>query len=437
MHNPTTIFNDFRSAWSTTENLFSALKTEDSLLAAPEHGLRHPLAFYLGHVAVFYVNKLRAAGLIREGIHPLFEELFAIGVDEHSWDDMTKNSRSWPSLSAINDYREEVYALVSQAISRIEDAAFDDTNPEWAILMAIEHERIHIETTSVLMREIPLVNFRAPENFPTLHPSSKAAPSLHPKAGVDYPKPEWVAVSGGEVRLGKSRNCSSFGWDCEYGEAWRFAEPFEVSKYLVSNGEFYEFVSDGGYTDDSYWTDEGAAWRKFRNRNSPQFWVDGGRKLRTCFEEIPMPWSWPVIANFHEAKAFANWRTKNDSAPVRLMTESEHHRMRTVVGPRAVSTANFDLRFGSEAPVDRDTSLPICDVVGNVWQWCEDIFLPLTGFRPHSLYPDYSTPSFDGKHQLLLGGSFASTGDATGPWNRNNFRRHFYQHAGIRLVRKP
>ena len=38
-------------------------------------------------------------------------------------------------------------------------------------------------------------------------------------------------------------------------------------------------------------------------------------------------------------------------------------------------------------------------------------------------------------HQLLLGGCFMSTGEQSSPWVRTNFRRHFFQHAGARLVR--
>ncbi len=41
-------------------------------------------------------------------------------------------------------------------------------------------------------------------------------------------------------------------------------------------------------------------------------------------EEIPMPWDWPVLVNYHEAKAFCNW--KKDG--YRLPTEAEQWAMR-------------------------------------------------------------------------------------------------------------
>jgi putative 4-mercaptohistidine N1-methyltranferase len=75
------------------------------------------------------------------------------------------------------------------------------------------------------------------------------------------------------------------------------------------------------------------------------------------------------------------------------------------------------------------------DLFGNVWQWCEDHFHPLEGAKPHPYYDDFSTPCYDGEHQMILGGSFASTGDLASTWARFHFRPHFFQHAGFRIAR--
>ena len=72
---------------------------------------------------------------------------------------------------------------------------------------------------------------------------------------------------------------------------------------------------------------------------------------------------------------------------------------------------------------------------GNVWEWSESSFDGKPGFYTHDLYMDFSTPCFDGKHNMMLGGSWASTGNETSVYARYAFRRHFFQHAGFRLVR--
>ena len=50
------------------------------------------------------------------------------------------------------------------------------------------------------------------------------------------------------------------------------------------------------------------------------------------------------------------------------------------------------------------------------------------------MYDDFSTPTFDGKHNLIKGGSWISTGNEATIHSRYAFRRHFYQHAGFRYI---
>ena len=61
---------------------------------------------------------------------------------------------------------------------------------------------------------------------------------------------------------------------------------------------------------------------------------------------------------------------------------------------------------------------------------------PITGFpvKVHPMYDDFSTPTFDGKHNLIKGGSWISTGNEATKHSRYAFRRHFYQHAGFRMI---
>ena len=41
------------------------------------------------------------------------------------------------------------------------------------------------------------------------------------------------------------------------------------------------------------------------------------------------------------------------------------------------------------------------DVYGNVWEWLEDRFNGLPGFKTHYLYDDFSSPCFDGRHTMM------------------------------------
>jgi putative 4-mercaptohistidine N1-methyltranferase len=52
----------------------------------------------------------------------------------------------------------------------------------------------------------------------------------------------------------------------------------------------------------------------------------------------------------------------------------------------------------------------------------------------HPYYDDFSTPCYDGQHQMILGGSWISCGDEASVWSRFHFRPHFFQHSGFRVV---
>lgn len=443
----------FKNTWALTEMLFSALKKEDAFYCLPYHQIRHPLIFYYCHVATFYINKCKLAGLINEAINPYFETFFSTGVDEMSWDDMSKNEKSWPLLSEIITYRANVYQKISQVIETHPD--FDgtpiiDKDPLWALFMSFEHERIHLETSSVLIRELPNELVCKPKHWPEYYPLVDTT-AKQPKQFIDYPYNPLIEVPESQVQIGKPHDWHSYGWDNEYGEKNIFLQPFRANKFLVSNGEFFQFVKNDGYENRDYWSDEGWKWRTFRNTVHPVFWVMDKYiqyKLRLCFEIVPMQWSWPVDVNFHEAKAYCAWRTKHDqkNRPYRLITEEEHYRLRDpmIIDPIMANDSyqmrankiNINLAYGSQTPVDANAEnrLGFHDLFGNAWEWSESHFSPLPGFNTHYLYPDFSTPCFDEKHNIILGGSFISTGDEASKWARFHFRRHFFQHLGFRMV---
>ncbi|MBN2250061.1 MAG: putative 4-mercaptohistidine N1-methyltransferase, partial [Campylobacterales bacterium] len=234
-----------------------------------------------------------------------------------------------------------------------------------------------------------------------------------------------------------------YGWDNEYGEHTCEVPGFKASKYLVSNQEFLEFVEDRGYETSSFWSEEGNAWRTYENALSPRFWVaDGERyKLRTLNREIPLPLNWPVEVNCHEAEAFCRWKSEKLGMAVTLPTEDEYFRLRDHSGVPPLlfwgekAPGNIALAAAaSSVPVDRYGHGGFYDVIGNVWQWTRTPIYPYEGFKVHPVYDDFTVPTFDGKHNLIKGGSWISCGNLAAEGSRYAFRRHFYQFAGFRYV---
>lgn len=262
------------------------------------------------------MNKLRVAGVLEKPVNAYFESIFEVGVDEMLWDDLQKNDMLWPTVSEVHAYRQQVYETVSEAIwnhpslgtsENGKDAAVrvDSSHPMWALFMGFEHERIHFETSSVLFRETPVHLMQTPPHWPAMHPSARQnTPTTRPVEGVDYPANRMIPVAPTKqshvVELGKPPDFPSFGWDNEYGSRTVDVPPFHAAAHMTSNGEYWQFVADGGYRTREYWCDDGWAWRAHRNRKWPFFWQAVGPagshefKLRTIFENVSMPWSWPV-----------------------------------------------------------------------------------------------------------------------------------------------
>eukprot|EP00878_Enallax_costatus_P014673 GHUV01015349.1.p1 GENE.GHUV01015349.1~~GHUV01015349.1.p1 ORF type:complete len:489 (+),score=154.15 GHUV01015349.1:211-1677(+) len=332
------VIDYFNNCWTQTEVLFACLQGSHAFLRQPYHQLRHPMVFYYVHPAVLYVNKFRVAGLLDEGLDQFIEQLFETGVDEMSWDDLSQSREDWPSIRDCHAYRKASYDLIMRVLK---------THPSlngpsnwgtvgWAIFMGFEHERIHIETSSVLIRELPLEFVRKPEFWPDYHLSVNQPSSAVPKQSTDFPVNSLIEVAGGKVVLGKPDDYPSFGFDNEYGRKEIEVPAFRASKYKVTNGEFAAFVRDSGYSNKQWWTEEGWSWRTFRNVKWPTFWVLDGPsglhryRLRVLFDAVEMRWNWPVDVNVHEAHAYCAWKTAQDGQLVkyRLITEAEHNCIR-------------------------------------------------------------------------------------------------------------
>jgi 5-histidylcysteine sulfoxide synthase/putative 4-mercaptohistidine N1-methyltranferase len=418
----------FHETADVYESLFEVLTSDQAYYVKP-NPLRHPLIFYYGHTNTFLINKLVLAGLISQRVNPQFESMFAVGVDEMGWDDVNEMNYSWPTPAEVKAYRASVRQVVDELITTLPfDLPITWESPWWPILMGIEHERIHLETSSVLIRQHAL-------QYVQPHPDW--APCT-----LDVPAPQnsLIQIAARDIQLAKSTD--HYGWDNEYGQFNKHSPAFAAAKYLTSNAEFLSFVEAGGYQKDEYWLEEGLAWRRFAQAEHPSFWVKqaDGWKLRLMTAEVDMPWSWPVEVNYHEAKAYCNWLAAQLGKPVRMPGEHEWYSLYEHAGlsdEKVAGSMNANLfldHFASPCPVNQFAHGELFDVVGNVWQWTETPIFPFDGFQVHPLYDDFTTPTFDGRHNLIKGGSWISTGNEALKSARYAFRRHFFQHAGFRYI---
>lgn len=222
-----------------------------------------------------------------------------------SWDDLNDKNYDWPTVNEVRSYRQQVRTLMCDLIDTIPFAMpINWESPMWPIVMGIEHERIHLETSSVLIRQLPLSHVDASQSWPRCHSSITDVSAI--------PKNEMITVSAGNVSANKTWDNEYYGWDNEYGNLDERVNEFKASRFLVSNGEFLDFINDGGYQNAQFWEEEGNKWRLYTKAEHPIFWrrTDSGYLYRSMTDEFPLPLDWPVDVNYHEAKAFCNYKLK-------------------------------------------------------------------------------------------------------------------------------
>ncbi|MDB9475921.1 5-histidylcysteine sulfoxide synthase [Dolichospermum circinale] len=422
----TILLNYFENSWEMEETLMKSVIKEETFYLNPDP-LRNKLIFYLGHSAVFYINKLIQVGLLTNRINPQYETLFEIGVDPETPAELEEAIQgfNWPDVEKVWEYRNKARSEITAIINNTTlNLPIHQQHPIWALLMGIEHSRIHLETSSMLLRQLPIDKLQRPQRW-------NYAPS-----NGEIPDNQMREIPGGVVKLGKNQDDLTFGWDSEYGNLEVEVQPFLASQYLITNGEFLEFVQAGGYNNSNYWNAESWTWKQLYNVEYPKFWItqENNYRYRATFDEIDLPLDWPVEVNHYEAMAYCQWKGKN----TRLMTEVEWNQaLKISEDSRLSNNYNLNLQFISPTPVgmfSENNQSAISDLRGNVWEWLSSRFYPLPGFQTHDLYPDQSAPFFDNKHFMMLGGSWATNGTMALPCYRNWFRPFFYQHVGFRIA---
>ena len=400
-----------------TDRLFDLVRP-DSLYDRPIPE-RHRIVFYIGHLEAFDWNLLRPAASNLPPFDADLDRLFAFGIDPVDGGLPTDQPSDWPSLDQVRLYS----ARTREAV----DAILDEGGVSEVLLnTAIEHRLMHAETLAYMLHQLPLEK-------------------KIPQPQVDVPErgqtvPEVVEIPEGSVTLGLSRNDATFGWDNEYDAHTVNVPAFTIDRYKVTNGQYLEFVRAGGYQDRSLWKAEDWNWKTAHNISHPVFWKRAGEAwhLRTMFDEIPLPASWPVYVSQAEASAYACWSGK------RLPTEAEWQRAaegiprESKLGPEH---GYFDFARWDPAPVNAfpraSSTFGVDGLLANGWEWTASPFEPFSGFKAFPFYEGYSANFFDGKHYVMKGGSTRTDRSMLRPSFRNWFQPHYqYVYAGFRCAGK-
>jgi ergothioneine biosynthesis protein EgtB len=410
---------------------------------------RHRIIFYLGHLEAFDWNLLHDRVVDLKSFQPEFDRLFAFGIDPVGGGLPDDRPSDWPLLSAVKQYASRVRAAVDQGLANgILDSDFrtsDGFSAATLMNVAIEHRLMHAETLAYMLHQVPLDR----KVWQADRLQTDAAPLSQ----------RMIEVSTGAIQLGLSRESEVFGWDNEFGTHTVSVPAFAIDQYKVTNRQFLDFITAGGYEARTLWTDDDWEWKTANAIVHPVFWKREGEAwlYRTMFDELPLPMEWPVYVSHAEAAAYARWAGKS------LPTEAEWQRAaygapggeerayasylspdhRYPWGNAAPSSrfGNFDFGGWSPTPVNAfpagQSSFGVEDLLGNGWEWTSTAFAPFPGFEPFPFYRGYSADFFDGKHFVMKGGSARTAACMLRSTFRNWFQPHYqYSYTGFRCVRR-
>lgn len=361
-----------------------------------------PVGWHLGHIAyteAYWILE-QCAGLAPQFQH--YHQLFAA-------DGLPKSQReNLPPLETILDY---LNIIREQVLTYLETAPLEREERLWRWLL--QHESQHHETIAFVLQLHQL------NNLP------QKSDERYFLSLTDKLEAKMVQIPAGEFILG---NNSLEAQDNERKAHKVYLDSYWLDAYPVTCYQYGQFITNNGYQNREFWSEEGWQWLQENPVSYPLYWQDS-----------PTYHNHPVCGvSWYEAEAYAKFIGK------RLPTEAEWEKAASWhpekqqkycypwgnVEPNP-KLCNYNNLVQKTTPV---TAYPTAvsaygcyDLLGNVWEWTASYFLPYNGFQAYP-YAGYSQAYFDQQHRVLKGGSFVTLS-----WGLRNSFRNWY-HPWVRQI---
>jgi ergothioneine biosynthesis protein EgtB len=394
-----------------TERLAAPLSPEDQMVQSCFEA--SPVKWHRAHTTWFFETFLLAEHLAGYRVfHPRFRELYnsyynQVGVPPER---SARGLMSRPSAEEVAAYRGHVDRHMQHLLA-------EGVAPELAALLelGLNHEQQHQE---LILTDIQHAFWRNP-----LRPAYQPP---QPRTGMVAAPLEWMEQPGGLCEIGHDGR--GFAFDNESPRHSVYLEAYSLASRLVSNGEYQEFIADGGYRRPALWLSDG--WEAVRTQGwqAPLYWEQReGLWWRMTLQGMQqVDAAEPVChVSYYEADAYARWRG------ARLPSEAEWES----VAAKLPLQGNF-LDGGRHHPRPAAAGEAPAQMFGDCWEWTGSAYLGYPGYRP----PQGAVGEYNGKFMcnqfVLRGGSCATPAGHI----RSSYRNFFppqarWQFSGIRMAR--
>ena len=373
-----------------------------------------PVKWHLAHTTWFFETFVLEK--YEEGFRP-FQPAFRVLFNSYYNGIGEKHPRAQrglltrPALREVLLYRRKVDERVEKVFARVAD----DEGFRALIDLGLHHEQQHQELVLTDIKHLLSLNPMQPAYRDQ---EEKNAPAM---TGI-----EWLSLDGGLVEIGHGGE--GFCFDNETPRHKQFLNAYSLASRLVTNGEYLDFIADGGYRDPRRWLSEGWDWLQANTIAHPIYWARederwaeftlGGKRMLD--PGVPA-----VHISYFEADAYARW------AGARLPGEAEwehaaraHQATDPVDGPDRLH------------PCAAKHAAGLQQMFGDAWQWTQTSYAPYPGY----LWPEGAVGEYNGKfmvNQYVLRGSSCLT---PAGHSRDTYRNFFpaparWQMSGIRLAK--
>ncbi len=214
-----------------------------------------PVKWHLAHTTWFFETFLLKAFLnTYKEFHPQFSYLFnsyynTVGLRTQRFQ---RGLMSRPTVAKVMAYRQHVNQEIEILLSK-------RANDEIIKLLelGINHEQQH--------QELLVTDLKYNLSLNPLYPAVLDIQEYVQDEGMG-----WIRVEEGIYPIGHQG--SDFSYDNEHGSHKVFLESFNISKTLVTNGEYLEFINSGGYENTHLWHSDGWDWVQKNQIKGPLYW---------------------------------------------------------------------------------------------------------------------------------------------------------------------